>query len=677
MLDPTGTLKMKSKESSLEADTSSDLLFRQAFTRRSLGFDQANLVDFERHEEWAEKLFTARFREPPQGYCKVSHQQMLNADAQLFVRLAELTRSGTQAVATGRPLDAVWSQAMSDPDVLHLIQPMPTPPPSHKEHRSQPYGPNPRRLKGEGKGKKGGVLPLALKHGVANTKNGKPLCFDYNLGKCTRKVTRGACAKGLHLCCMKDCQKAGHRYLTSPSKPSSPRNERLSAAPCNTSACPAQVPDPAQTANAGSSMPSKRKAFSLEVMPSQLDESHQQVIDVSSPSSLSATSADEELILTPKGRVTAGSSKAADVGPVSFEPQRSQQTSSIRTATSGPSLAEVPSLVASQQEWVSQPISHATPGLSHAETPLTVASQQGRATQLLSQVPLTAPEAEAKSTAKTVGLVVELCAGSAMLSSCFYEQGWEVFPVDHVHNRHHPLAKVCNLDLAEDSTWEYLHTVLNQHKIAYVHVAPPCGACSRTDWTDRQPSCGLSWISTCPALRLVRLANVLPPLSLRRVLRRRQSQRRPQSDGGSTPASSSSYRKRSGAQYSQDLLAEASTQLEPLSGLDLFERIWVLPEGRDLPRLMQAFRERFGVRFGRCLELLQDASPAGPSCGLLCPPTFRAPGPRQQLPPTPERVILVIGHEWRRGSVCCLVRIFPAPFRWPYSLLSPLVLSAS
>ena len=143
-------------------------------------------------------------------------------------------------------------------------------------------------------------------------------------------------------------------------------------------------------------MPSKRKAFSLEVMPSPLDESHQQVIDVSSPSSLSATSAAEELILTPKGRVTAGSSKAADVGPVAFEPQRPQQTSSIRAATSGPSLAEVPSLVASQQEWVSQPISHATPGLSHAETPLTVASQQGRATQLLSQVPLTAPETESK-----------------------------------------------------------------------------------------------------------------------------------------------------------------------------------------------------------------------------------------------------------------------------------------
>ena len=68
-------------------------------------------------------------------------------------------------------------------------------------------------------------------------------------------------------------------------------------------------------------------------------------------------------------------------------------------------------------------------------------------------------------------------------------------------------------------------------------------------------------------------------------------------------------------QDSQDVLDEASSQLEPLAGLDLFERIWVLPEGRDLPRLMQAFRERFGVRFGRCLELLQ--APAATPAGLL------------------------------------------------------------
>ena len=77
------------------------------------------------------------------------------------------------------------------------------------------------------------------------------------------------------------------------------------------------------------------------------------------------------------------------------------------------------------------------------------------------------------------GLTIELCAGSAMLSACFAEQGWNVFPVDHSANRFHPLAKVCNLDLAHKSSWQYLSWLLANHRVAYIHVAPPCGTCSR------------------------------------------------------------------------------------------------------------------------------------------------------------------------------------------------------
>ena len=75
-------------------------------------------------------------------------------------------------------------------------------------------------------------------------------------------------------------------------------------------------------------------------------------------------------------------------------------------------------------------------------------------------------------------------------------------------------------------------------------------------------------------------------------------------------------------------LAEASSQLKPLSGLALFERVWLLPEGRDLPQLMQAFRERFGVRFGRCLEMLQGSSttPTGPGRENLADPRHQIQG---------------------------------------------------
>ena len=93
----------------------------------SLLIGSLNLAGFEKHEEWAEKLFAARYRDPPQGYQRVTQQQMLNADAQLFVRLAELTRAGVQTTAAGRPLDIAWDAAINDSSVTHLLQPLPAP----------------------------------------------------------------------------------------------------------------------------------------------------------------------------------------------------------------------------------------------------------------------------------------------------------------------------------------------------------------------------------------------------------------------------------------------------------------------------------------------------------------------------------------------------------------------
>ena len=75
-------------------------------------------------------------------------------------------------------------------------------------------------------------------------------------------------------------------------------------------------------------------------------------------------------------------------------------------------------------------------------------------------------------------LFLELCAGTAMLSRCFREASVPVMPIDHQHNRHHPLAKVCNLSLTEDSTWNFLRDLVQDHAILFVHAAPPCGTCS-------------------------------------------------------------------------------------------------------------------------------------------------------------------------------------------------------
>ena len=77
------------------------------------------------------------------------------------------------------------------------------------------------------------------------------------------------------------------------------------------------------------------------------------------------------------------------------------------------------------------------------------------------------------------GMVIELCAGSAMLSRCFHEQGFIVMPIDRKQNRCHPLAKICNLSLTEQSSWDYLFWLLDNEIIVFCHAAPPCGTCSR------------------------------------------------------------------------------------------------------------------------------------------------------------------------------------------------------
>ena len=83
------------------------------------------------------------------------------------------------------------------------------------------------------------------------------------------------------------------------------------------------------------------------------------------------------------------------------------------------------------------------------------------------------------STSTAKGMFLELCAGSAMLSKCFYEQGFTVMPIDHQQNRFHPLAKICNLSLTLESSWKYLHWLVATFTVMFCHAAPPCGTCSR------------------------------------------------------------------------------------------------------------------------------------------------------------------------------------------------------
>ena len=74
---------------------------------------------------------------------------------------------------------------------------------------------------------------------------------------------------------------------------------------------------------------------------------------------------------------------------------------------------------------------------------------------------------------------IELCAGSAVLSAVAQRHGYRVLPVDCKRNRHKPRCRIVSLDLAEDHAWEVLEYIVSTCDVAAVHLAPPCGTCSK------------------------------------------------------------------------------------------------------------------------------------------------------------------------------------------------------
>ena len=79
----------------------------------------------------------------------------------------------------------------------------------------------------------------------------------------------------------------------------------------------------------------------------------------------------------------------------------------------------------------------------------------------------------------SVPFFVELCAGSAKLSDAVKQHGYHIIAVDHDKNRHAPRCKIIQLDLSHEHAWDMLDFLLERVTISGVHMAPPCGTCSK------------------------------------------------------------------------------------------------------------------------------------------------------------------------------------------------------
>ena len=229
IIDSSSHLAVTTGRKEDRCNVNSDLLLSQAFTRRALACDLMGACSFAALEGWHPFLFRHLEHAPPSGYDHVTKEQLLRADKQGWIRLAEILPSIKRLPDGSKPLDAAFAALRTECVIFHLL-PLPStarkPPQSNKRRENaeeidsgESHGKRrkgAKKGKGKGKGKKGknfeDRMPSEIKGMKSNTSTGERICWNYNLSnqKCTFASAGGTCKRGKHVC-MK-CEGAHPQY---------------------------------------------------------------------------------------------------------------------------------------------------------------------------------------------------------------------------------------------------------------------------------------------------------------------------------------------------------------------------------------------------------------------------------------------------------------------------------
>jgi hypothetical protein len=220
-----------------------------AIQRRGIALNIADVMSYESHEALHQRLVHALMKEPLRGFSRITVEQALEADAQFWTLLAEVTRSGVRRVGVDtRPCDHFLQATMVHPEFFMALMPRQTvvhQPAARQQvlalsngEAAQPApaaGPG-RKKKHKGKRKAAADAEEERAKKVANAFNRPPpaappalkdrkkdfvkmpaaligmcaksssatqskrLCFGFNLGTCSAVGPGQECSKGMHLC---------------------------------------------------------------------------------------------------------------------------------------------------------------------------------------------------------------------------------------------------------------------------------------------------------------------------------------------------------------------------------------------------------------------------------------------------------------------------------------------
>ena len=215
-------VKLATPAEPIVADTSTDLQLQWALQRRGLAYDQCALIKYEEHEIWVQQLLSQLTREPPPGFAKVSANQAIRADRELFTIMAQELQDTVQPDARGNfPMEVKLKELRTDPRVTMFLLPMPKGSAKEPEKTSPPAaapkastGPATRptkRPKTSAKAK--AMCPSELKSFQQRDASGQAICWAFNQKSgCKMEVTNGRCKKGMHICIK--CHKSNHSLVT-------------------------------------------------------------------------------------------------------------------------------------------------------------------------------------------------------------------------------------------------------------------------------------------------------------------------------------------------------------------------------------------------------------------------------------------------------------------------------
>jgi len=222
------TLKLSSPAASFEADCSSTIQLQWCLQRRALALDQVRLSSWECQSKWINQLLTILNTPPPPGHARITLEQLIKADKQLWTELARKF-TGAIVAATGAnepPFDQHILQLRNDPRVTMYLLPLPSFVKESKGQATSSGGtgnpsvkagakPQPKK-KYKATKKAERSKPEALAGMETVTKDGQNVCWSFNMESgCQATLISGSkiakCAKGLHVCAF--CHKANHSQL--------------------------------------------------------------------------------------------------------------------------------------------------------------------------------------------------------------------------------------------------------------------------------------------------------------------------------------------------------------------------------------------------------------------------------------------------------------------------------